>query len=131
MTERLRSPLRSDVTCALSRCRSSTRKSAVTITVNRAIATTSRTCVRTPSLRLADAKREKVWVSEDSVWDSWDKFVPCAVDCEQMLRIGRICLQLLAQLQNLIVDGARRRISIVTPDFIEKNFAGQYAIDVL
>src|ERR1700744_4140968 len=119
MTERLRSPVRSVVTWALRRCRISTRKSAVTMTVTAAIATTRRTCVRTPSLRYADAKREKAWVSEGSVWDSWDKFVPRAVDCQEMLRICRIRLQFLAQLQNLIVDRTRRWVSIVAPDFIE------------
>src|SRR5215469_15860882 len=62
---------------------------------------------------------------------SWDKFVSCAVDGEEMLRIGWIALQLLSQLENLIVDRARRRITVVSPDLVQKFIAAQDSLRIL
>ena len=67
---------------------------------------------------------------EDAI-GSWDKFVSCAVDRQKMLRIGRIALQLLPELENLVVDCPRSGIAVVAPDFIEKLFAAEYPLCIL
>src|ERR1700753_2625824 len=45
-----------------------------------------------------------------------DEFVAGAVNGQEVARIGGIGLKLLPQPQDVIVDGARRRIVLIAPD---------------
>jgi hypothetical protein len=44
---------------------------------------------------------------------------------------GRFWLQFLAQAQNVVVDRASTRITLVSPDFIEKFIPGDYSSSIL
>ena len=52
------------------------------------------------------------------------------MDRSEVYRIGRIFLQLLSQLQNVIVHGARGRIILIAPDFIQQFVAGNYSLRI-
>src|SRR5579875_2774912 len=61
---------------------------------------------------------------------SYDKFVPRAIDGQQMLRIGWIRLQLLAQLEDLVINGACSRVGVIAPDFIQQHFTREHTVDI-
>src|SRR5579863_664163 len=48
-----------------------------------------------------------------------------------MLRICRVRLQLLTQLQDLIINGASSRIKIVSPDLIQKDITCENSLGIL
>src|SRR5580692_9530784 len=66
-----------------------------------------------------------------AAWGSGKKFVPCTVDGEQMLRIRRVRLELLPQLQNLVVHGPCGRIRVVSPDLVKQQLPCQHAVHIL
>src|SRR3984957_4134698 len=109
----------------------SSRLRPVTTAMMTAIATTSRICVRTPCFwRTKTTPAEGSLVGGRSRISSWDKFISCAIDGQQMLGVCRIWLQLLAQLQNLIIYRTRRRIEIVSPNLVEQDIACEDALGI-
>src|SRR5580692_7004379 len=104
----------------------------VTIRVTTAIPRTSRTYVRIARFQGAGATREAGLSSiPRAVLESWDKFVSCTIDCQQVFGICRIRLQFLPQLQDLVIHGPRRWIGIIPPNLVEQNFARQHALSIL
>src|SRR6201996_1016887 len=96
-----------------------------------AIATTSRMCVRMPYFsRRTLIPAEESLAREKSGNASGDKFVPSAIDREQVLRICRVLLQFLTQLQHLIIHRARRWIEVISPYFIQQNISREHELGV-
>jgi len=62
---------------------------------------------------------------------SRNKLVAHAVNRPEVYRIGWVLLQLLPQFQNVVVDGARGRIILVAPDFIQQFVARNHALRIL
>src|SRR6516225_1212662 len=60
-----------------------------------------------------------------------DKLVAGAVDGSDVDGIRRVKLQLLPQLKDVIVHGARRRITLISPNMIQQFAAGEDAFGVL
>jgi hypothetical protein len=54
-----------------------------------------------------------------AVDDSWRELVAKPVYCQKVVRLRRIVLQLLTQLEDVVVDGSSARIVLVAPDFIK------------
>src|SRR5580692_8359864 len=104
----------------------------VTISVTKAIPRTRRTYVRKPCFR---RKGTAFWVCSPSTrpaaLESWDKFVSCAVDCQQVFGVRRIYLQLLPQLQDLIIHSPRGWIGVVSPNLVEQDFTREHALRIL
>src|SRR5215469_7187351 len=100
----------------------SRRLDPVTTAMTEAIATTRSTCVLNPGFsRKAVTPLGGRTVGGGLGRPSWDKFVSCAVDRKQMLRICRIGFQLLAQFQDLIVHRPGSRIKVISPNFVQQN----------
>src|SRR5580698_403146 len=130
MTERPRSCDTSSATCERRRWRISSRLRLVTSRMTTAIAATSSTKVRMPCLGRMRSFGVGSSFSAEPAFGSRDKFISCAVNREQMPRVCRVRLQLLAKLQNLIVYGSRRWIKVITPHFVQQNIAGEHALRI-
>src|SRR6185437_1747095 len=61
----------------------------------------------------------------------WDKLVACSVDCKQVLRIRRIVLEFLPQLEDLVIHGARSGIRVIAPYLIQQAVARQHPLRIL
>src|SRR5580704_10744677 len=48
-----------------------------------------------------------------------------------MFRISRIRLQLLAQLQNLVIDGSSCRIEVVSPNLVQQDVTREHALGII
>ena len=55
---------------------------------------------------------------------SVDELIPLAVNGEDVFGGGRIFLQFLAQLKDVIVHGAGRWVNVIAPDHIQELVAG-------
>src|SRR5437588_9971204 len=62
---------------------------------------------------------------------SADEFVSHAMYCAEMYGARRVLLQFLAEFENVIVDGPRRRIVLVAPDFVQQFVAADDPVGVL
>ena len=59
------------------------------------------------------------------------KLVTYAVDSAEVRRVPGVSLQLLPKLQNVVVHRARRRIVLITPDFIQQLIARDHPLGIL
>lgn len=59
------------------------------------------------------------------------KLVTCAVEGSKMHRVRRVCLQFLPQLEDMVVHGPSRRITLVAPNLIQKFFTRNDAFGIL
>src|SRR5580698_5595444 len=98
----------------------------VELAMIRAIATTSRSRVRTlpVSIMCADSGSNCEPASRSDAMLR-NKLIPCSIDRQQVLRVGRVRLQLLPQLENLIIHRAGGWVGIISPHFVEQQFAAQ------
>src|SRR6476660_3384365 len=123
LTELRRSAKISRLTCFCTLCRTSRRL--VQVRPAEISNIESRNLVRIRSFSIG-ALSCRLW----SLSKSRYKFVAHAVDRSEVYRIGRIFLQLLSQLQNVIVHGARGGIILIAPDFIQQFVAGNYSLRI-
>jgi hypothetical protein len=49
----------------------------------------------------------------------------------EVYRTGGVAFQFLAKLEDVVVDGAGRRIILVSPDFVQQFVAANHAVGVL
>src|ERR1700722_13734892 len=108
----------------------SNRETPVTIAITSAMATTSRMWVRTPRPSLIPARPWVIWSSCFDPGDcSWDKFIACTVDREQMFWIGRIGFQFLTQLQDLVIDRTGGGIGVIAPYLVQQELSRKHSVD--
>src|SRR6478609_5523728 len=123
LTELRRSAKISRLTCFCTLCRTSRRL--VQVRPAEISSMESRNLVRIRSFSMS-ALSCRLWFLSQSRY----KFVAHAVHGAEVYRIGRVLLQLLPQLQNVIVHGAGGGIILIAPDFIEQFVARDHALRI-
>src|SRR5450432_2619204 len=59
------------------------------------------------------------------------EFIAYTVHGPEMYRVGWVCFQFLAQLQDMVVHGPGGRVVVVSPDVIEQLIPGDDSLGVL
>src|SRR5580658_7181994 len=119
-TEWARSISSVDRTCWCSRLRIMNRLEAVVPAMISTSDVSNSTRVRIPGVRF----------SIDTEPFLRNEPVSSAIDGLQMARVGAARLQLLAELQNLIIDRARRRIRVIPPHLVQQLLPAQHTLRV-
>src|SRR5262249_50621677 len=59
------------------------------------------------------------------------ELITCTVNGPEVYRVSRILFQLLAQLEDMVIDRPGRGVMLISPDRIEQLLAGDHALRIL